>query len=70
VIDIHGLKVVEARHRVDRMLADAILAHARRLRIITGRGKHSKDGIPILKRSIIESMEEYVTLSPQIFLKI
>ena len=39
VIDIHGLKVREARRRVERALRDAIVQKASRLRVITGRGK-------------------------------
>lgn len=58
VIDIHGLKVREAHRQVERALADAILVKAPRLRIITGRGNHSKNGIPVLKESIIESMKD------------
>jgi DNA-nicking Smr family endonuclease len=59
VLDVHGLKVPEARSRVERALRDALLAGAPRLRVITGRGNHSVDGIPVLKARIIETMAEY-----------
>ncbi|KAB7499604.1 hypothetical protein Anas_07997 [Armadillidium nasatum] len=48
-IDLHGKKVSEARY-----LADKFLHHQERqslpaVQIITGRGLHSPDGIPVLK---------------------
>lgn len=58
VIDIHGLKVREALRRVERALRDAIVDNASRLRVITGRGNHSKDNIPVLKNAVIEAMRE------------
>jgi DNA-nicking Smr family endonuclease len=59
VIDIHGLKVTEARSHVEKALRDAIVAGAPRLRVITGRGNHSVGNIPVLKTRIIEAMAEY-----------
>jgi DNA-nicking Smr family endonuclease len=65
VIDVHGLKVPEARARVERALRDALVAGAPRLRVITGRGNHSVDNIPVLKTRITEAMAEYVCCSPR-----
>jgi DNA-nicking Smr family endonuclease len=59
VIDIHGLKVTEARARVEHALGEAMDAGASRLRVITGRGNHSVDNIPVLKTRILEAMAEY-----------
>lgn len=50
----------EALRRVERALRDAIVENAGRLRVITGRGNHSKDNIPVLKNAVIEAMREYV----------
>jgi DNA-nicking Smr family endonuclease len=71
VIDIHGLKVTEAKQRVERAMAAAYDAGAPRLRVITGRGNHSVDNIPVLKTRIIEAMAEcvlYLLLSDRRYL--
>lgn len=62
-IDVHRLKVVEALEKVDQALYDAIVTNTPELRIITGRGNHSKNGIPALKLAIIGAMQEYVRAS-------
>lgn len=59
-IDVHRLKVPEAVSRVQEALYDAITSGAPELRIITGRGKHSKGGIPVLKLALVKAMQEYV----------
>ncbi len=35
---------------------------APQVRIITGRGKHSKGGIPVLKLAIVGEMQKYVAM--------
>ncbi|KAI0779419.1 hypothetical protein C8Q74DRAFT_1258812 [Fomes fomentarius] len=57
-IDVHRLKVVEALEKVDQALYDAIVTNTPELRIITGRGNHSKNGIPALKLAIIGAMQD------------
>ena len=62
-IDVHRLKVQEAIEKVEQALYDAIVTNTPELRIITGRGNHSKNGIPTLKLAIIGAMQEYVRAS-------
>ncbi|TCD68039.1 hypothetical protein EIP91_011583 [Steccherinum ochraceum] len=58
-IDIHRLNVHEAIIEVKRALKDARGAGSPELRVITGRGKHSKNNIPVLKKAIIQKLLEY-----------
>ena len=57
---MHRLKVAEAQEKVERALYDAVVTGVPELRIITGRGNHSKVGILRLKLAIISAMEECV----------
>lgn len=61
-IDVHRLKVPEALEKVEEALYDAIVTNTPELRIITGRGNHSKNGIPALKLAIIGCIQEYVVI--------
>ncbi|KZT10766.1 uncharacterized protein LAESUDRAFT_755439 [Laetiporus sulphureus 93-53] len=58
-VDVHRLHVPEAVARTEQALYDAMVAGAPELRIITGRGKHSKGKIPILKLAIIGAMRDH-----------
>ncbi|KAI0630407.1 hypothetical protein C8Q77DRAFT_1219953 [Trametes polyzona] len=58
-IDVHRLKVPEAIEKVEQALYDAIVTGTPELRIITGRGNHSKNKIPALKLAIIGAMADY-----------
>ena len=60
---MHRLKVAEAQEKVEQALYDAVVTGVPELRIITGRGNHSKGGIPRLKLAIIGAMEECVDSS-------
>ena len=62
-IDVHGLRQVEAIRRTEVAIRDALLAGATRLRVICGRGVHSKGGIPVLKRALIDATGQYVVYS-------
>ena len=57
-IDIHRLSVSEALVQVKRALRDAITANSPQLRMITGKGIHSKDKIPALKMAVIREMQK------------
>lgn len=64
-IDVHRLSVQEAVMQVKRALRDAITSNSPQLRIITGKGKHSKDGIPALKLAIIRELQiRHITATP------
>lgn len=58
-IDVHRLKPMEATRRTEIAIRDALVAGATRLRVICGRGNHSKGGIPVLKLALIGAMEQH-----------
>lgn len=47
-IDLHGLTIPEALRRVDEVLAQLPPGQTTTLRIITGKGRHSAGGSPVL----------------------
>jgi len=58
-IDLHGLRVGEALSRLEKALRDMLLQDATKLRVIVGKGKHSVNKVPVLKRAVMEEMEKY-----------
>ncbi|KAI9428621.1 hypothetical protein H4582DRAFT_1271184 [Lactarius indigo] len=58
-IDVHRLKPTEATRKTEVAIRDALVAGATRLRVICGRGNHSKGGIPVLKLALIGAMEQH-----------
>ena len=50
-LDLHGFTEEAARHAVERAIADAVTAGVRGLRIVHGRGLHSK-GTPVLREAL------------------
>ncbi|KAI0823691.1 hypothetical protein BC628DRAFT_1411449 [Trametes gibbosa] len=66
-IDVHRLKVPEAIEKVEQALYDAIVTGTPELRIITGRGNHSKNKIPALKLAIIGAMaDQHIDAIPDV----
>lgn len=59
-IDVHRLKPTEATRRTEIAIRDALVAGATRLRVICGRGNHSRNKLPVLKLALIAAMEQYV----------
>ena len=57
-IDVHRLSVAEAINQVKRALRDSIVSNSPQLKIITGKGKHSKDGVPVLKLAIVRELQK------------
>jgi DNA-nicking Smr family endonuclease len=51
-LDLHGLTAEEARSEVDRFLSRAYVEGKRCVLIIHGRGKNSKDQVPVLKNRL------------------
>jgi DNA-nicking Smr family endonuclease len=51
-LDLHGTRVDDARTLVERFLATSHQRGLRCVRIVHGRGKHSADGIPVLKAAL------------------
>jgi DNA-nicking Smr family endonuclease len=52
-LDLHGLTSAEARGEVHEFLTEAFQSGKRCVLIIHGRGRNSKDQIPVLKRHVI-----------------
>jgi DNA-nicking Smr family endonuclease len=52
-LDLHGLTVVEARVEVDRFLLRSHQSGLRCVLIIHGRGRNSKDQVPVLKQRLV-----------------
>ncbi|KLO20337.1 hypothetical protein SCHPADRAFT_1395 [Schizopora paradoxa] len=55
-IDVHGLKPAEATRQVDLKLRRIQLNGGKHLRVIVGRGKHSRGGVPVLKPAVRDHM--------------
>jgi|DewCreStandDraft_1066081.scaffolds.fasta_scaffold02731_3 DNA-nicking Smr family endonuclease len=53
-VDLHGLTVEEAKLEVDQFLTAAMRAGKRCVLIVHGRGKNSKDQVPVLKTRVTE----------------
>lgn len=51
-LDLHGLTKEEAKPRLEKFISDARIAGHRCVLVVTGRGLHSKDSIPVLKQSV------------------
>ena len=57
-IDVHRLTVDEAFVQVRKAIRDARGFGAQELRIIVGKGNHSKDKAPVLKPAIISELKK------------
>jgi DNA-nicking Smr family endonuclease len=51
-LDLHGLTAPEARVEMDRFVEASVVGGRRVVCVVTGRGLHSKDGVPVLKRHL------------------
>ncbi|CAL1706692.1 unnamed protein product [Somion occarium] len=58
-IDVHRLSVAEALAAVKTAIRDAYDTNAPELRIIVGKGKHSKNNIPVLKLAIVGELQKH-----------
>jgi DNA-nicking Smr family endonuclease len=52
VLDLHGMTIALAKAELSQFLAEARATNRRCIRIIHGKGKGSKQGIPVLKRKL------------------
>ncbi|KAI0687902.1 hypothetical protein BC835DRAFT_372336 [Cytidiella melzeri] len=57
-IDVHRLSSEEAIVQVKKAIRDARGFGAPHLRIIVGKGKHSKDNVPVLKPAVISELQK------------
>lgn len=51
-LDLHGLTREEARPALERFIQNARIAGHRCVRVITGRGLHSQDQLPVLREGV------------------
>ena len=58
-IDLHGLRVDEATHRLHRFLTSAATRKLRKILVIHGKGLHSSDGRPVLRDQIRSFLEDH-----------
>ena len=56
-VDLHGLNRREARQKVASFIAESRSAGRRCVLIVHGRGKRSREGIPVLKLSLVSWLE-------------
>ncbi|KAM6502135.1 hypothetical protein JOM56_002112 [Amanita muscaria] len=57
-VDVHGLRVNEAVEMTEQALRKALSSGHETLRVITGRGAHSKGKLPVLKYALLRAMEK------------
>ena len=57
-VDVHGLRVQEAIEVVEKAFRDALTSGYGTLKVITGKGLHSKNNLPVLKNAVIREMEK------------
>jgi DNA-nicking Smr family endonuclease len=57
-VDIHGLRVQEAIEVVEKAFREALISGYGTLKVVTGRGLHSKNNLPVLKNAVIREMEK------------
>ncbi|KAJ7286171.1 hypothetical protein C8J57DRAFT_1050148, partial [Mycena rebaudengoi] len=55
-IDVHGLRPLEALEQVETALYSAVCSGKTELRVIVGRGLHSRGRVPVLRPRIMEEM--------------
>ena len=63
-IDVHRLSSEEAFAQVKKAIRDARGFGASQLRIIVGKGNHSKNNVPVLKPAIISELQKCVIFKP------
>jgi DNA-nicking Smr family endonuclease len=51
-VDLHGMSAAAARVEVERFVSDAFVAGHRAVLIVHGRGRNSKDNVPVLKQHL------------------
>lgn len=51
-LDLHGMFKVDAKEALDRFIQESRLGGRRCVLVVTGRGLHSKDSIPVLKEGV------------------
>jgi DNA-nicking Smr family endonuclease len=52
IIDLHGMSAAAARIEVERFILQSIAAGHREVLIVHGRGRNSKDNVPVLKERL------------------
>ena len=58
-LDLHGMRVVEARSALSRFLTQSLRAGRRCIRIVHGKGRRSDDTQPVLKQKTNQWLRQY-----------
>ncbi|EPQ56943.1 hypothetical protein GLOTRDRAFT_137404 [Gloeophyllum trabeum ATCC 11539] len=56
-IDVHRLRVPEAVRETEKAVREALVTDAREVRVITGRGNHSVNKMPVLKMALLKHLQ-------------
>jgi DNA-nicking Smr family endonuclease len=56
-IDVHGLRVAEAVRQTEKALREALTHGFPDIKVIVGKGLHSRNRTPVLKLAIIREMQ-------------
>lgn len=64
-LDLHGMKQEECGNAVEQFLADARRNGLRKISIITGKGLHSDNGVPVLRDVAVRVLEQSGIVSEQ-----
>jgi len=58
-IDLHGMRVADARRALSRFLKQSLKQHRRCIRVIHGKGKRSDDAQPVLKQKTNQWLQQH-----------
>lgn len=58
-IDLHGLKLREAQENFVDLLEKALENDLKRIRIVTGKGLHSKNGVAVIKNMVVDILQAH-----------
>ncbi|KIY74339.1 hypothetical protein CYLTODRAFT_336212, partial [Cylindrobasidium torrendii FP15055 ss-10] len=59
IVDVHGLLVAEAVKQTEKAFRQVLLENRKSLKVIVGKGLHSKDGVAKLKPAIQAAMAKH-----------
>lgn len=56
-LDLHNYTLEEALHQIRVFVGDSIKSGLRKVRIVTGKGLHSPDGVAVLRPAVISALK-------------
>lgn len=58
-LDLHGLRLKEAQAEFADLLEEALENNLGRIRVITGKGLHSENGLGVIKQMVIDILKAH-----------